>query len=159
MVDLKVISIIHSVLYVINCLSHALFYIKNNHNLIQQQSSDYAFIYNAAFIISQMKFFYILITWEHQGAVCYHSISRNNYIPHKVIDIIIYPCLEVIAGLANICYQKLWCYSLVSQTAKFMGPTWGPPGSYRPQMGPVLAPWTLLSGIPYKLLYPFTDGH
>ena len=27
-----------------------------------------------------------------------------------------------------------------------MGPTWGPPGSCRPQMGPVLAPWTLLSG-------------
>ena len=30
--------------------------------------------------------------------------------------------------------------------AKFMGPTWGPPGSCRPQMGPMLAPWTLLSG-------------
>ena len=28
-----------------------------------------------------------------------------------------------------------------------MGPTWGPPGSYRSQMGPVLAPWTLLSGL------------
>ena len=27
-----------------------------------------------------------------------------------------------------------------------MGPTWGPPGSCRPQMGPMLAPWTLLSG-------------
>ena len=27
-----------------------------------------------------------------------------------------------------------------------MGPTWGPSGSCRPQMGPMLAPWTLLSG-------------
>ena len=27
-----------------------------------------------------------------------------------------------------------------------MGPTWGPPGSCRPQVGPLLAPWTLLSG-------------
>ena len=27
-----------------------------------------------------------------------------------------------------------------------MGPTWDPPGSCRPQMGPMLAPWTLLSG-------------
>ena len=26
-----------------------------------------------------------------------------------------------------------------------MGPTWGPPGSCRPQMGPMLAPWILLS--------------
>ena len=27
-----------------------------------------------------------------------------------------------------------------------MGPTWGPPGSCRSQMGPKLAPWSLLSG-------------
>ena len=39
-----------------------------------------------------------------------------------------------------------------SQIAKFMGPAWGPPGSCRPQMGPMLAPWTLLSGI---VLPPF----
>ena len=30
-----------------------------------------------------------------------------------------------------------------SQIAKFMGPTWGPSGSCRPQMGPILAPWKL----------------
>ena len=34
----------------------------------------------------------------------------------------------------------------VTQMTTFMGPTWGPPGSCRPQMGPMLAPWTLLSG-------------
>ena len=34
-----------------------------------------------------------------------------------------------------------------SQIAKFMGLTWGPPGSYRPQMGPMLAQGILLSGI------------
>ena len=33
-----------------------------------------------------------------------------------------------------------------TQIAKFMGPTWGPPGSCRPQMDPMLAPWTLLLG-------------
>ena len=27
-----------------------------------------------------------------------------------------------------------------------MGPTWGPPGSFRSQMGPTLATWILLSG-------------
>ena len=31
--------------------------------------------------------------------------------------------------------------------AKFMGTTWGPPGSCQPQMSLMLAPWTLLSGI------------
>ena len=34
-----------------------------------------------------------------------------------------------------------------SQIAKFMGPTWGPPGSCRPQMGPMLAPLTFLSRV------------
>ena len=34
-----------------------------------------------------------------------------------------------------------------SQTASVMGPTWGPPVSSRPQMDPILAPWTLLSGM------------
>ena len=37
----------------------------------------------------------------------------------------------------------------VSQIANSMGPTRGPHRSCRPQMGPMLAPWTLLSGIPY----------
>ena len=36
-----------------------------------------------------------------------------------------------------------------SLIARFMGPTWGPPWSSRPKMGPMLALWTLLSGIPW----------
>ena len=31
--------------------------------------------------------------------------------------------------------------------ARFMGPTWGPSGADRSQVGPMLAPWTLLSGL------------
>ena len=37
-------------------------------------------------------------------------------------------------------------YCMSSQITKFMGPTWGPPGSCRPQMVPMLVPRTLLSG-------------
>ena len=43
-----------------------------------------------------------------------------------------------------------------SQIARFMGPTRGPPGSCRPQMGPMLVPWTLLSGINYKVVMETT---
>ena len=49
-------------------------------------------------------------------------------------------------------YDKLIPPSIIDalgdmpQIAKFMRPTWGPSGLYRPQMGPMLAPWTLLSG-------------
>ena len=39
-----------------------------------------------------------------------------------------------------------------TQIARFMGPTWGPPGSCRPQMGPMLAPWTLLPGMVTRAL-------
>ena len=42
-----------------------------------------------------------------------------------------------------------WNKDIIAQVAKFMGPTWGPPGSCRPQMGPMLARWTLLSGRPW----------
>ena len=44
-------------------------------------------------------------------------------------------------GLCN----RLMPWVTYTQIAKFMGPTWGPPGSCRPQTGPMLAPWTLLS--------------
>ena len=37
-----------------------------------------------------------------------------------------------------------WCMNLI---ARFMGSTWGPSGADRTQVGPVLAPWTLLSGL------------
>ena len=33
-----------------------------------------------------------------------------------------------------------------SQVENFMGPTWGPPGPCRPQVGPISASWTLLLG-------------
>ena len=43
-----------------------------------------------------------------------------------------------------------------TQIAKFIGPAWGPHGSYRPQMDPMLAPWILLSGWLPFLLHPVT---
>ena len=42
-----------------------------------------------------------------------------------------------------------------SQIASFMGPTWGPSGTDRTQLGPMLAPWTLLSGIQMASLIPY----
>ena len=38
--------------------------------------------------------------------------------------------------------------NITSLIARFMGPTWCPSGAGRTQVGPMLAPWTLLSGIP-----------
>ena len=42
-------------------------------------------------------------------------------------------------------YFHLECIEM-TLIARLMGPTWGPSGPCRPQMGPMLALWTLLSG-------------
>ena len=53
----------------------------------------------------------------------------------------IYVCLNSPWSCHAYVILKWWsCYSILryialSQIAKFMGPTWGPPGSCRPQMG------------------------
>ena len=39
--------------------------------------------------------------------------------------------------------NNILIYTLI---ARFMGPTWGPSGAERTRVGPMLAPWTLLSG-------------
>ena len=43
-------------------------------------------------------------------------------------------------------WHGFWNVWVITLIANFTGPTWGPPGSCRPQVGPVLAPWTLLYG-------------
>ena len=50
------------------------------------------------------------------------------------------------------------CKPWSTHIAKIIGPTWGPPGSCRPQMGPMLAPWTLLSGMPGWLVVKVIQG-
>ena len=47
--------------------------------------------------------------------------------------------------------QGLFSTNKHSQITRFTWPTWGPPGSFRPQVGPMLAPWALLSGLKYML--------
>ena len=40
-------------------------------------------------------------------------------------------------------------YPILTLIARFMGPAWGPSEADRTQVGPMLAPWTLLSGKKY----------
>ena len=48
-------------------------------------------------------------------------------------------------------YVKGDCIIMVTTLiARFVRPTWGPSGADRTQVGPMLAPWTLLSGNHYK---------
>ena len=47
--------------------------------------------------------------------------------------------------------------SIASPTARFMGPPWGPSGADRTQMGPMLEPWNVLSGIGLKKTWHSRD--
>ena len=49
------------------------------------------------------------------------------------------PGAEVTGDKGRQCKPVCWLYG-TAQIARFMGPTWSPPGSCRPQMGPMLAP-------------------
>ena len=69
----------------------------------------------------------------------YPILPPTKYAHSFVVLCFIVVTLSVLCGLMGSIYP--------SQIAMFMGPTWGPPGFCRPQMGPMLAPWTLLSGI------------
>ena len=40
-----------------------------------------------------------------------------------------------------------------SRIARFMGPIWVPPGADRTQVGPMLTPWSLLSGIVFLIVW------
>ena len=71
-----------------------------------------------------------------------------DYIPHKT-----WTCMCV-----NVCRDKTWlyimllftvwfCFALQSLIARFMRSTWGPSGANRTQVCPMLAPWTLISGM------------
>ena len=50
---------------------------------------------------------------------------------------------KITAFLDTCCLIQTSCIVKIPDR-KFMGPTWGPLGSCRPQMGPMWAPWTLL---------------
>ena len=43
------------------------------------------------------------------------------------------------------------CGNKITQITRFMGPSWGSPGSCRPQVDPMLPAWTSLSGYVYVI--------
>ena len=72
----------------------------------------------------------------------------------KFLDLLQFPAYGPSDRLSNLLAGRC-CHSLnallfleliISLIATFMGPTWGPSGADRTQVGPMLAIWTLLSG-------------
>ena len=74
---------------------------------------------------------------------CTHLFHRCSDDPFQFVNQILQKrqCL-VITMVAD---HQVW--ALYTHIAKFMWPTWGPPGSCRHQMSPKLAPWTSVTWI------------
>ena len=75
-------------------------------------------------------------------------IEMKNIIIHFKHDMMIfsYNSIGNHNGWIAIACMGLNIWSSLHPDSKVHGPTWGPPGSSPPQMGPMLVPWTLLSG-------------
>ena len=54
---------------------------------------------------------------------------------------------------------QIWLLLFTALIPRCMGPTEGPSGAHRSQVGPMLAPWTLLSGWESSLLNSFWLTH
>ena len=78
-----------------------------------------------------------IYVWVNCGEADYLRRHRAHY------DV----TLMVTAVNDSVCKAQCVLVSLkLTLIARFMGPTWGPSGADRTQVGPMLAPWTLLSG-------------
>ena len=67
---------------------------------------------------------------------------------HTLIEFQMYQFLQ--RGWPSTVHAKRFSVSSKSRNV-FMGPTWGPSGAERTQVGPMLTPWILLSGLSLML--------
>ena len=80
-----------------------------------------------------------------------HKFYRLNFVNISVVSV--WPtyhtrCQSCLSRLVQVLYAASLPESVMtSQMAMFMGPEWGPTGADRTQVDPILAPWTLLSGL------------
>ena len=88
---------------------------------------------------------------------CYHHFDQQGIVSsfEKIGQVLTVPNLFITATCRLHCCKFCWPISWLvdyfwwhreTLIAMFMGPTWGPSGAERTQVGPMLAPWTLLSG-------------
>ena len=85
-------------------------------------------------------------TWATMLFVLHEELPVPLVLRNRSGNIFIFPKM-------NSLWQRLKFHSfwtlITSQIARFMWPTWGPPRSCWPQVGPMLAPWYLLSGVDF----------
>ena len=93
---------------------------------------------------------------------CWLNIWYTRLIPFKILDLLwkkkhtqikfhfpAWSVEQISNGKSSPVYSWTATITKLTLIARFMGPTWGPSGADRTLVGPMLAPWTLLSGVIY----------
>ena len=97
------------------------------------------------------KIFLLLLLLVSRSPGLYTIEDRWHCFLATLMFLKVYPWLSTYVSMQpdgdELWHKCLWFGASTSQIARFVWPTWGPPGSCRPQVGPMLAPWTLLSGL------------
>ena len=65
------------------------------------------------------------------------TVVRSSYLHNRI---------SYTGKMTSLYWDGPQTFSESSLTARFLGPTWSPPGADRSHVGPMLSPWTLLSG-------------
>ena len=94
------------------------------------------------------------LLWRHCNApkTSLHELSNTWMKDPSFLNVMIVTDKMAKQDILNVKHGPLYMYSIIQcghnliLTARFMGPTWDPSGADRTQVGPMLAPWTLLSG-------------
>ena len=74
---------------------------------------------------------------EHSTALKNGSCHDHNFDVLALNNLYRYICLNTVSRKTDLFRSGVRFYT--PQIARFMGPTCGPPGSFRPQMGPIVA--------------------
>ena len=99
---------------------------------------------------------YCCLSWGSISSTCAISVTRNHNCTYKVNVLVKQDCMWNCYFMWTLWRYYAWNHNS-AQIVRFMWPTWGPPGSCRLQVGPMLATWNLLSGpcMPLKTALPF----
>ena len=91
-------------------------------------------------IISNSLWYFIPIIKQYPYYTLCHLAPVATILIHLL-------CLQLWSRWTNNPILELSNTAMTSLIARFVGPTWSPSGADRTQVGPMLAPWTLLSGM------------
>ena len=120
------------------CFTNPLWGERRHHDISRhdRQSS------NSPICINKIGCFLLWVAFSHQGFNKGPPFDKAYPWGRMQTAGLCFPLGETSSTVAQVIAECIW-----TLIARFMGPTWGPSGADRTQVGPMLASWTLLSGL------------